>query len=179
MIPSLPVPLSNLTFTLSSETFNIEPDSVDYGGLTEFKDRANRRQKFMSYDLEKINKSIAECLSGSGTYEDLQRFRAEKAEIEERAYFDRIQTIKAEISALQAQRLADVETQKVLELDLQIASKELDKQAGILQEKREIHADINGRLLLMKFGFDNNRLTTNEKKAELNDLIKNKITEQI
>jgi hypothetical protein len=132
----------------------------------------------MSYDLEKINSAIAECLSGSGNYEDLKLLRAEKAEIEEKAYFDLIQSLKTEISALQAQRLADVETQKVLELDLQIASKELDKQAGILQEKREIHADINGRLLLMKFGFDNNRLTTNEKKAELNDLIKNKV-EQI
>jgi hypothetical protein len=133
----------------------------------------------MSYDLEKINEAIAECLSGSGTYEDLQRFRAEKAEIEERAYFDRIQTIKDEIAALQAQRLTDSATEKALEFDLTNAAMEVDRQAGILQEKREIHADINGRLLLMKFGFDNNRLTTNEKKAELNDLIKNKITEQI
>jgi hypothetical protein len=133
----------------------------------------------MNYALETINKSIAECLSGSGTYQDLQRFRAEKAEIEERAYFDRIQTIKDEISALEAQRQVDVETQKALELDLSIAALEVDRQAGILQEAREAHADINGRLLLMKFGFDNNRLTTNEKKAELNDLIKNKITEQI
>jgi hypothetical protein len=133
----------------------------------------------MNYALETINKSIAECLSGSGTYQDLQRFRAEKAEIEERAYFDRIQTIKDEISALEAQRQVDVETQKALELDLSIAALEVDRQAGILQEAREAHADINGRLLLMKFGFDNNRLTTNEKKAELNELIKNKITEQI
>ncbi len=133
----------------------------------------------MSYDLEKINEAIAECLSGSGTYEDLQRFRAEKAEIEERAYFDRIQTIKDEIAALQAQRLTDSATEKALEFDLTNAAMEVDRQAGILQEKREIHADINGRLLLMKFGFDNNRLTTNEKKAELNDLIKNKITERI
>jgi hypothetical protein len=133
----------------------------------------------MNYALETINKSIAECLSGSGTYQDLQRFRAEKAEIEERAYFDRIQTIKGEISALEVQRQVDVETQKALELDLSIAALEVDRQAGILQEAREAHADINGRLLLMKFGFDNNRLTTNEKKAELNELIKNKITEQI
>jgi hypothetical protein len=133
----------------------------------------------MNYALETINKSIAECLSGSGTYQDLQRFRAEKAEIEERAYFDRIQTIKDEISALEAQRQVDVETQKALELGLSIAALEVDRQAGILQEAREAHADINGRLLLMKFGFDNNRLTTNEKKAELNELIKNKITEQI
>jgi hypothetical protein len=133
----------------------------------------------MSYDLEKINKSIAECLSGSGTYEDLKLLRAEKAAIEEKSYFDSIQSLKAEIQALQAQRLADVETQKALELDLSIAALEVDRQAGILQEAREAHADINGRLLLMKFGFDNNRLTTNEKKAELNELIKNKITEQI
>jgi fructose-1,6-bisphosphatase len=133
----------------------------------------------MSYDLEKINKSIAECLSGSGTYEDLKLLRAEKAAIEEKSYFDSIQSLKAEIQALQAQRLADVETQKALELDLSIAALEVDRQAGILQQARESHADINGRLLLMKFGFDNNRLTTNEKKAELNDLIKNKITEQI
>jgi hypothetical protein len=133
----------------------------------------------MSYQLTKINEAIAECLTGSGTYEDLQRFRAEKAEIEEKSYFDSVQSLKAEISALQAQRLVDVETQKVLELDLQIASKEVDKQAGILQQFRETHADINGRLLLMKFGFDNNRLTTNEKKAELSELIASKITEQI
>jgi hypothetical protein len=133
----------------------------------------------MSYDLEKINEAIVECLSGSGTYEDLQRFRAEKAEIEERAYFDRIQTIKDEIAALQAQRLTDSATEKALEFDLTNAAMEVDRQAGILQEKREIHADINGRLLLMKFGFDNNRLTTNEKKVELQNLIRNKITEQI
>ncbi len=133
----------------------------------------------MNYALETINKSIAECLSGSGTYEDLKLLRAEKAAIEEKAYFDSVQSLKAEIRALQAQRLVDVETQKALELDLSIAVLEVDRQAGILQEAREAHADINGRLLLMKFGFDNNRLTTNEKKAELNELIKNKITEQI
>jgi hypothetical protein len=132
-----------------------------------------------SYALETVNKQIAECLSGSGNYEDLQRFRAEKAEIEERAYFDRIQTIKAEIQALESQRQADVETQKALEVDLTNLAMEVDKQAGILQEVREAHADINGRLLLMKFGFDNNRLTTNEKKAELSGLIADKITEQI
>ncbi len=137
-------------------------------------------QKIMSsYALETVNKQIAECLSGSGNYEDLQRFRAEKAEIEERAYFDRIQTIKAEIQALESQRQADVETQKALEVDLTNLAMEVDKQAGILQEVREAHADINGRLLLMKFGFDNNRLTTNEKKAELSGLIADKITEQI
>jgi hypothetical protein len=133
----------------------------------------------MNYAVETINKSIAECLSGSGTYEDLKLLRAEKAAIEEKAYFDSVQSLKAEIRALQAQRLVDVETQKALELDLSIAVLEVDRQAGILQEAREAHADINGRLLLMKFGFDNNRLTTNEKKAELNELIKNKITEQI
>ncbi len=133
----------------------------------------------MSYQIEKINSAIAECLSGSGNYEDLKLLRAEKAEIEEKAYFDSVQSLKAEISALQAQRLADVETQKALELDLTNSAMEVDRIAGILQQAREAHADINGRLLLMKFGFDNNRLTTNEKKAELNDLIKNKITEQI
>jgi hypothetical protein len=132
----------------------------------------------MSYALETINKQIAECLSGSGNYEDLKLLRAEKAEIEEKAYFDSIQSLKAAIQSLQAQRLVDVETQKALEFDLQIASKEVDRQAGILQQAREAHADINGRLLLMKFGFDNNRLTTNEKKAELQNLIKNKV-EQI
>ncbi len=133
----------------------------------------------MSYELEKINSAIAECLSGSGNYEDLKLLRAEKADIEEKAYFDSVQSLKAEISALQAQRLVDVETQKALELDLTNAAIEVDRQAGILQQVREAYADINGRLLLMKFGFDNNRLTTNEKKAELNELIKNKITEQI
>jgi hypothetical protein len=147
--------------------------------LNEFKDRASRRQKLMSYELEKINSAIAECLSGSGKYEDLKLLRAEKADIEEKAYFDSVQSLKAEISALQAQRLVDVETQKALELDLTNAAIEVDRQAGILQQVREAYADINGRLLLMKFGFDNNRLTTNEKKAELNELIKNKITEQI
>ncbi len=133
----------------------------------------------MSYDLEKINKQIESCLAGEGSFDLLRQLQAQKADILDRMHFDRIQTIKAEISTLQAQRLADVETQKVLELDLQIASKEVDKQAGILQQFRETHADINGRLLLMKFGFDNNRLTTNEKKAELSGLIANKITEQI
>jgi hypothetical protein len=133
----------------------------------------------MSYELEKINSAIAECLSGSGNYEDLKLLRAEKADIEEKAYFNSVQSLKAEIQALQAQRVADSATQKALELDLSIAALEVDKQAGILQQAREAHADINGRLLLMKFGFDNNRITTNEKKAELNELIKNKITEQI
>jgi hypothetical protein len=132
----------------------------------------------MSYEIEKINKSIAICLT-DGTYEDLKLLRAEKADIEERAYFDVVQSLKAEIQALEAQRQADVETQKGLELDLSIAALEVDRQAGILQQAREAHADINGRLLLMKFGFDNNRIATNEKKVELNDLIKNKITEQI
>ncbi len=131
----------------------------------------------MSYALETVNKQIAECLSGSGNFEDLKLLRAEKADIEEKAYFDSVQSLKAEIQALQAQRLADVETQKALELDLSIAVLEVDRQAGILQQVREVHADINGRLLLMKFGFDNNRLTTNEKKAELNSLIQNKINE--
>jgi multidrug efflux pump subunit AcrA (membrane-fusion protein) len=131
----------------------------------------------MSYALETVNKQIAECLSGSGNFEDLKLLRAEKADIEEKAYFDSVQSLKAEIQALQAQRLADVETQKALELDLSIAALEVDRQAGILQQVREVHADINGRLLLMKFGFDNNRLTTNEKKAELNSLIQNKINE--
>jgi hypothetical protein len=129
----------------------------------------------MSYQLTKINEAIAECLSGSGNYEDLKLLRAEKADIEEKAYFDSVQSLKAEISALQAQRQADVETQKALELDLTNSAMEVDRQAGILQQVREAHADINGRLLLMKFGFDNNRLTTNEKKAELSELIANKI----
>jgi hypothetical protein len=129
----------------------------------------------MSYQIEKINSAIAECLSGSGNYEDLKLLRAEKADIEEKAYFDSVQSLKAEISTLQAQRLADVETQKALELDLTNSAMEVDRQAGILQQVREAHADINGRLLLMKFGFDNNRITTNEKKAELSELIANKI----
>jgi hypothetical protein len=133
----------------------------------------------MSYDLEKINKSIADCLSGNGDFDLLRELQASKADIIDRMHFDRIQTIKDEISALQAQRLVDVETQKALEFDLTNSAMEVDRIAGILQQAREAHADINGRLLLMKFGFDNNRLTTNEKKAELNDLIKNKITEQI
>jgi hypothetical protein len=133
----------------------------------------------MSYALETVNKQITECLSGSGNYEDLKLLRAEKADIEEKAYFDSVQSLKAAIQALQAQRLVDVETQKALEFDLTNSAMEVDRIAGILQEARERHADINGRLLLMKFGFDNNRLTTNEKKAELNELIKNKITEQI
>jgi hypothetical protein len=128
-----------------------------------------------SYAIETVNKQIAECLSGSGNYEDLKLLRAEKADIEEKAYFDSVQSLKAEISALQAQRLADVETQKALELDLTNSAMEVDRIAGILQQAREAHADINGRLLLMKFGFDNNRITTNEKKAELSELIANKI----
>jgi hypothetical protein len=118
-------------------------------------------------------------LSGSGNYEDLKLLRAEKADIEEKSYFDSVQSLKPEIQALQAQRVADSATQKALELDLSKAALEVDRQAGILQQAREAHADINGRLLLMKFGFDNNRLTTNEKKAELSELIANKITEQI
>jgi hypothetical protein len=129
----------------------------------------------MSYQIEKINSAIAECLSGSGNYEDLKLLRAEKAEIEEKSYFDSVQSLKAEIQALQAQRVADSATQKALEFDLTNSAMEVDRQAGILQQVREAHADINGRLLLMKFGFDNNRLTTNEKKAELSELIANKI----
>ncbi len=129
----------------------------------------------MSYQIEKINSAIAECLSGSGNYEDLKLLRAEKADIEEKAYFNSVQSLKAEIQALQAQRLVDVETQKALEFDLTNSAMEVDRQAGILQQAREAHADINGRLLLMKFGFDNNRITTNEKKAELSELIANKI----
>jgi hypothetical protein len=149
------------------------------GGLTEFKDRANRRQKLMSYDLEKINKQIESCLAGEGSFDLLRMLQAQKADILDREHFDHVQMIKDEISALQVQRQADVETQKALELDLSKAALVVDRQAGILQQAREVHADINGRLLLMKFGFDNNRITTNEKKAELNELIKNKITEQI
>jgi hypothetical protein len=133
----------------------------------------------MSYELEKINKQIESCLAGEGSFDLLRTLQAQKADILDRMHFDRIQEIKDEIRALESQRQADVETQKALEVDLSIAAMEVDRQAGILQQAREQHADINGRLLLMKFGFDNNRLTTNEKKAELNDLIKNKITEQI
>jgi DNA gyrase/topoisomerase IV subunit A len=129
----------------------------------------------MSYDLEKINKQIESCLAGEGSFDLLRMLQAQKADILDREHFDRIQTKKDEILALQAQRLADVETQKVLEFDLTNSAMEVDRIAGILQQAREVHADINGRLLLMKFGFDNNRLTTNEKKAELDDLIKTKI----
>jgi hypothetical protein len=132
----------------------------------------------MSYDLEKINSAIAECLTSGNSYDDLKRLQSEKADLIDREYFASVESLRAEIAALQAQRQADVETQKALELDLTNSAMEVDRIAGILQQAREIHADINGRLLLMKFGFDNNRLTTNEKKAELSELIKNKV-EQI
>jgi vacuolar-type H+-ATPase subunit I/STV1 len=133
----------------------------------------------MSYDLEKINKSIAECLSGSGTYEDLQRFRAEKTDILDREHFDKVQAVKDEISALEAQRQTDNATEKALQLDLEIAALEVDKQAEILLSAREAHGEINGKLFLLRISDDSNKQAIKEKKAELDTLIQNKITEQI
>ncbi len=133
----------------------------------------------MSYELEKINKSIAECLSGSGNYDDLKRLRAEKAEVEEKAYFDAVQSLKVEIEALEAQRLTDYATEKELQSSLEAAAYEVDRQAAALQEARESHGTLNGLIFLKKTALDVNREEIRDKKAELNDLIKNKITEQI
>ncbi len=147
--------------------------------MNELKDRASRRLKLMSYELEKINSAIAECLSGSGNYEDLKLLRAEKAEIEEKAYFDSVQSLKAEIAALEAQRITDFDAEKALQSQLEAAAYEVDKQAAILQEKRENHGTLNGLIFLKATALQVNRESINEKKAELNELIKNKITEQI
>jgi vacuolar-type H+-ATPase subunit I/STV1 len=147
--------------------------------LTEFKDRASRRQKLMSYELEKINSAIAECLSGSGNYEDLKLLRAEKAEIEEKAYFDSIQSLKAAIQALEAQRIADYDAEKVLQSQLEAAAYEVDEQAAILQEKRENHGTLNGLIFLKKTALDVSREEIRDKRVELQNLIRNKITEQI
>ncbi len=133
----------------------------------------------MSYELEKINSAIAECLSGSGNYEDLKLLRAEKAEIEEKAYFDSIQSLKAAIQALEAQRIADYDAEKVLQSQLEAAAYEVDEQAAILQEKRENHGTLNGLIFLKKTALDVSREEIRDKRVELQNLIRNKITEQI
>lgn len=131
----------------------------------------------MSYQLDKINEQIADCLSGSGGFDDLRRLQAEKADSLDREHFDKVQSLKDEIRALEAQRAADVETEKALQLDLQIAALEVDKQSEILLSAREAHADLNGQIFLKKISIDSNRKAINEKSAELNSLIKSKIAE--
>jgi excinuclease UvrABC nuclease subunit len=132
----------------------------------------------MSYDLEKINKSIADCLSGNGDFDLLRTLQAQKSDIIDRMHFDRIQTIKDEIAALEAQRLTDSATEKALQSDLEAAAYEVDRQAAILQTARENHGTLNGLMFLKATALQVNRESINEKKAELNDLIKNKL-EQI
>jgi hypothetical protein len=133
----------------------------------------------MSYQIEKINSAIAECLSGSGNFDDLRQLQAQKADIIDRMHFDRIQTIKDEIAALEAQRLTDSATEKALQSDLEAAAYEVDRQAAILQEKRENHGTLNGLIFLKATALQVNRESINEKKAELSELIADKITEQI
>jgi protein-arginine kinase activator protein McsA len=132
-----------------------------------------------SYDLEKVNTAIADTLSGNGSFDDLRRLQASKADIIDRMHFDSIQTIKDEIAALEAQRLTDSATEKELQSALSQAADELDKQASILQTARENHGTLNGLIFLKATALQVNRESINEKKAELSDLIKNKITEQI
>jgi hypothetical protein len=129
----------------------------------------------MSYQIEKINSAIAECLSGSGNFDDLRQLQAQKADIIDRMHFDRIQTIKDEIAALEAQRLTDSATEKALQSDLEAAAYEVDRQAAILQEKRENHGTLNGLIFLKATALQVNRESINEKKAELSELIANKL----
>ncbi len=133
----------------------------------------------MSYQIEKINSAIAECLSGSGNLDDLRRLQAQKADILDRQHFASVESLRVEIAALQAQRLTDSATEKALQSQLEAAAYEVDKQAEILQTARENHGTLNGLIFLKANALQVNRESINEKKAELNDLIKNKITEQI
>ncbi len=133
----------------------------------------------MSYDLEKINKQIESCLAGEGSFDLLRTLQAQKSDIIDRMHFDRIQTIKDEIAALEAQRLTDSATEKALQSDLEAAAYEVDRQAAILQTARENHGTLNGLMFLKATALQVNRESINEKKVELQNLIRNKITEQI
>jgi hypothetical protein len=133
----------------------------------------------MSYDLEQINKQIESCLAGEGSFDLLRTLQAQKADILDVEYFQKVQALKAEISALEGQRLTDYAAEKELQSALESASFEVDKQAAILQQAREAHGTLNGLIFLKATALQVNRESINEKKAELNELIKNKITEQI
>jgi hypothetical protein len=130
-----------------------------------------------SYDLEKVNTAIADTLSGNGSFDDLRRLQASKADILDRMHFDSIQTIKDEISALEGQRLVDYAAEKELQSKLEAAAFEVDKQAAVLQQSRENHGTLNGLIFLKKTALDVNREAIRDKKAELNSLIQNKINE--
>jgi hypothetical protein len=131
----------------------------------------------MSYDLEKINKQIESVLAGNGSFDDLRTLEASRRDILDRQHFDRIQTIKDEISALEGQRLVDVAAEKELQSKLESASYEVDKQAAVLQTAREAHGTLNGLIFLKKTALDVGREAIRDKKAELNSLIQSKINE--
>lgn len=126
-------------------------------------------------ELEKLDKQIADCLSGSGDFNDLRRLQAQKADILDRDHFDTLQTIKDEIAALEAQRLTDFETEKALQFRLQDAAIEIDRQSEILFKARQAHAVIEGDLFFKRTAIENAKATVREKQVELAKLIDKKL----
>ena len=132
----------------------------------------------MSYDIEKLDNQIAECLK-DGTFDDLQRLKAEKAVLIDRRHFDNLQSLKQQIRSLEAQRVIDYDDLNGLQSELQAASLVVDEKAGILLEARREFAELEGKIYFKREAIDQNKTTIKEKKAELENLISEKITEQI
>ena len=129
--------------------------------------------------IEKLDEQIADCLAGNGTFDDLQRLKAEKAVLIDRRHFDNLQSLKQQIRSLEAQRVIDYDDLNGLQSELQAASLVVDEKAGILLEARREFAELEGKIYFKREAIDQNKTTIKEKKAELENLISEKITEQI
>lgn len=128
-----------------------------------------------SYDIEKLDEQIAECLSGNGDFDLLQRLKAEKAELQEKAYFDSIQSLKQQIQALEAQRITDYGELNELQSEFQSNSKILDERAAALLEVRQARAEIEAKIYFKQTAIDGNKSDVKEKKIELGNLIKSRM----
>lgn len=118
---------------------------------------------------------IADCVSGAGNFEDLKRLQAEKAELEQKAYFDTVSSIRTEISALQAERMASRETVADLEREKQELSLDEDIINLRLQSIREQHAQRNAELYIQRLADDSARKSIFEKQNTLESLIKSQM----
>jgi hypothetical protein len=129
----------------------------------------------MSYDLEQINKQIESCLAGEGSFDLLRQLQAQKADILDRQHFDSIQTIKAAIQALEAQLVTDYEAATELQTSLEKSALVIEEKAEMLLKARQDYAIIETDLFFKRTAIENNKMAAKEKKAELSELIANKI----
>lgn len=131
------------------------------------------------YDLQILNNKIAECLAGNGEYDTLQALRREKTELLDRWHFQKIKSLREEISELETSQANLRETINQLEADKRELALDVELQALKTQKIREAHAEKNYQSHLKSIEFDENRKGLIELKNNLNELIKNKIEETI